>query len=334
MAAPGLAGAGSVGIAFETTLGVPIAPADMAVWVPILDESLTYDETRYFSPQIRESVVVSDVEQGYYHVAGDITLEVDAENFVYWMYASRHTATLVAGTPNAYAFVPSQAGSTSTATGTTAAKTLTILVVRNGVPFSYSGCTVGSIKLDIGTDAVLKATLGIVGTGVTIAGAVGTPAYVAPNIFGAAAHTVLRGAAGLTPSFAAVSGFDGFSFEANHQAEPQNRIIPTREAAFVKYGETMISLNSTLDFTSDVDYLDMVNTTLQAFQLQSIKGGSDWGSATSGLQVTVYNGVFEKYDIPLKGLADIVTAAVTARGIGIVGGDAYEIDLLTDVTIS
>ena len=96
----------------------------------------------------------------------------------------------------------------------------------------------------------------------------------------------------------------------------------------------MISLNSTLDFTSDVDYLDMVNTTLQAFQLQSIKGGSDWGSATSGLQVTVYNGVFEKYDIPLKGLADIVTAAVTARGIGIVGGDAYEIDLLTDVTIS
>lgn len=331
MSSFGLAGAGSVGIAFETVLGTPVAPT---VWVPILDESLEYTEARYFSPQIRQSVVVSDVEQGYYHVQGDINLEIDMNNFPYWMYASRHTAVKSGAGPYNYAFVPSQAGSLTTATGTTAQKSLTITIVRNGVAFHYFGCTVGSIKIDVSTsDGILKATLGIVGMGVADDNVVGTPTWVDALLYGAAAHIVSTGDASITPTYAPVNGYDGFTFTADHQATAENRIIPQRNAAFIKYGETMITIDSTLDFADATDYDDFVATTQRSFELQSFHG-ANWGAATDGLQIQVFRGVFETYSIPLKGLADIVTAAIQARGIGIASGNAYQLDCLSPVSIT
>lgn len=333
----GLAGAGYMGFAFETTKGTPVLPSNASTqWVPILNESLKYEENRYFSPQIRQSVIVSDVEQGYYHVAGDIELEVDVENFVYLMYASRHTPSKTGvGPVYEYKFVPSQAGATSTATGVTTQKTATITIVRNGIGFSYAGCTFGSIKVDVSTaDGILKATLGVMGESESQPGDLGPPTWATANLFGAAAHTVYAGAAGVTPTFASVNGFDGFTFTADHQAEPQNRIVPTRGAAFVKFGETMITLDTTLDFDDRTDYNNFVATTQRAFKLESIKGGVNWAAATSGVRCQINRGVFETYDIPLKGLADIVTATVQARGIGIAGGDAYEIRVLTDKNLT
>jgi hypothetical protein len=330
----GLAGAGYMGFAFEAVKGTPIAPSDASTqWVPILDEALEYTEARYFSPQIRESVIVSDVEQGYYHVQGQINLEVDVENFCYLMYASRHTPSLTAGV---YSFIPSQAGATSTAAGPTTPKTATITVVRNGIGFSYAGCTFGIVKIEVSTaDGVLKATLDVVGESEVEPGDLGPPTWADANLFGAAAHTVLTGAAGIAPTFTEVDDFDGFTFTADHQALPQNRIKPTRGAAFVKYGETMVTVDSVLDFLDRTDYNSFVATTQAAFMLQSVKPtGASWAACTSGVQVQVNRGVFETYSIPLKGLADIVTATVQARGIGIAGGDAYVIRVKSDKVIT
>jgi hypothetical protein len=340
MSPAGLAGAGYMGFAFEPVMGTPVQPTDPStIWVPILDESLKYDEARYFSPQIRQQVMVSDVQQGYYHVSGDINLEVDPETFAQLMYASRHIINKVGSVaPYEYTFTPSTAGAASSG-GVGLSKTATITIVRNGAGFQYFGCIFSSIKGILETrDGILKATLSVIGMGEAApTGGLGTPVWVAPVLFGAAAHTMQRGNSGVTPTFAPVTSWDGVDFTFNHQAEPQNRIMPQRNASYVKYGELMIELNSTLDFIDRSDYNQMVATTTQAFQLFSVLPAvptTTWATATKGVLWQINRGVFETYDIPLRGLADIVTATVTARGIGIVGGNAYELHVKTDVNIT
>src|SRR5882724_7599034 len=74
----GLGGLNSVYIDLESVYGTYQSPvAATGVWVPILDENLKYTETKYYSPQIREQTIASDVKQSFYHVEGDIHMEVD-----------------------------------------------------------------------------------------------------------------------------------------------------------------------------------------------------------------------------------------------------------------
>src|SRR5262245_47335204 len=95
----GLGGGGSVGIAFETTMGTYVPTT---VFAPILNESLQYTEEKYYSEQIRQQTIVSDVKSGYYHVEGDIQLEVDPSNIVHWLYASRHNIVKAGAGPFTY----------------------------------------------------------------------------------------------------------------------------------------------------------------------------------------------------------------------------------------
>src|SRR6266446_6252335 len=86
----GLGGGGAIGLKPETVFGTY---EDPTVWVPILSESFRYVEGRYFSPQLRQQVMVSDVKQGYYHIEGEVRIEVDTHFLPYFLYASRHTVT-------------------------------------------------------------------------------------------------------------------------------------------------------------------------------------------------------------------------------------------------
>src|SRR6266404_8324819 len=88
-----IGGNGSVWIGLETTYGTPVDPtaSGVGVWCPILSETLKYTEAKYYSPQIRQSAIVSDVKQAYYHVEGDIVMEVDCNYLPYFLYASRHS---------------------------------------------------------------------------------------------------------------------------------------------------------------------------------------------------------------------------------------------------
>lgn len=321
--------------AFETVKGTYVEPTDDdTIFIPILDESLKYMENRYYSKQIRQQVMESDVAQGYYHVEGDINLEIDPENFANLMYCSRHSCAMTPGSPNEYAFVPSQAGATSTDLSLLHAKTCSITIVRNGIGFGYAGCTIGEIRAMVETaDGIAKATLSILGESEQEPADIEsvTPTWADANLFGADSHTVYTGDSAVSPTFVEKDGFDGFTFMANHAAEAQNRIKPQRSAAFVKYGETTITVDTTLDFDDRSDYNDFVATNQRAFKLESVKGGDgSWAGSPFGVRFQVNRGVFETYDIPLRGLGDIVTATVNAKGIGITGGDAYEIRVRTD----
>jgi hypothetical protein len=320
----GLSGSGYLGIGLESTKGTYAAPT---VWIPILSESLKYTEERYFSPQIRQQTIVSDVKQGYFHVEGDIELEADPAFLPYLLHCSRHTIVKSGAGPYEYKYTPSTAGSSSTAASGNVARTATFLIARNGVFFSYSGCVLAGFSFAVDTsDGVLKMTCNVLGEKEASQAGPFTPTWSAPNLFGAASHAVYVAASAASPTFAAAStDFNGFTFTADYAAEPQNRIIATRNAAYISYGETTANMETELDFIDRTEYDNFVATTQKAYKLESANGGATYSAGTSGVKVQINRAVYETYDLGLSGLGDLIMAGVTARAIGIASGDPYEV---------
>src|SRR3954463_11397833 len=103
------------------------------VWVPILSEDFRYREDKYFSPQIRQQTMVSDVAQAPYSVSGDIRMEADPQFLPYFLHCSRHLITKTGSSaPWVYAYTPGSQGSASTAASGNVARTASITIVRNG----------------------------------------------------------------------------------------------------------------------------------------------------------------------------------------------------------
>jgi len=323
----GLGGGGKVGIAHETVMGTYVAPT---IFVPILSESLKYTEEQYYSEQIRQQTIVSDVKSGYYHVEGDIELEVDPTNMPLWLHASRHTPSFAAGV---FTYVPSSAGSASTAAGVTNPKTLSITVVRNNVVFGYTGCTVGGFEFMV-EDGVLKCTMNVLGLAEAVQ-ATPSPVWVAADLLGADAHRVYLAASAAAPTFGAVDiNFNGFTFRMNYNAEAQNRIHAERSASYVSFGITEAEVESELDFLDRTDYDNFVNNAQRAIKLESTNGGATFAASTSGIVLQANRVSYDAYDIGLEGMGDLIMAGFTGRMIGIAAGDAYSIKVKSPTTIT
>jgi hypothetical protein len=334
----GLGGAGWLAITLETTMGTYLPPTTAGtLWVPILDESFIYTETKYFSPQIRQQTIVSDSEQSFYHIEGDIHMEVDPSFMAHFLYCSRHNIakdTVTHSPQIVYKFTPGQQGSASTAASGAVARSASITIVRNGVGFGYAGCVMGGYIFTI-NNGVLECTLNGFGLSETTPGALGTPAWIAPSLFGAAAHAVYVDVASIAPAFAAADlNFNGYTFTNTFNAAAQNRLTPSRAATYISYGETDATYSTELDFTSKTEYTNMVNNAARSVRFESLKGGATWATATSGFRISINNSVYNTYTVNLSGMADLIMATVEGRAIGIAGGDAYSIEVLTTDAIS
>lgn len=79
-------GAGTLGVAFETTLGTYVAPAK---YIPIRSESLTLAEGKVYRMNLRGKADPTGAIKGYFHVEGDITFEVTSDIMPYFLLASR-----------------------------------------------------------------------------------------------------------------------------------------------------------------------------------------------------------------------------------------------------
>ena len=329
-----IAGNGAIWIGLETVYGTPVDPtaAGVGVWCPIISESLAYTESKYYSPQIRQSAIVSDVEQSYYHVEGDIVVEVDPNYLPYFLYASRHTVVKSGAGPYSYAATPTNVGSTYPGGS---AKGLSIYVLRNNVGYLYSGCVVSQWAFTIDT-GVLRATLSMLGLAeVDPTSNAPTTSWVDPNLYGAAAHTIFVDAAGVSPAFASAdSTFNGFTWTINYNGAAQNRITPDRSATYVSYGETEATYETELDFVSKTEYNAMKNNTLRSLRLASLHGGADLASATDGVQLTTYRSNYDTYEVGLSGIGDLLMARVTGRQIGIAGGVPFKIECKSAVNIT
>jgi len=321
---------GALGLALESTMGTYVAPT---VWVPIMSESLVYQEDKYYSQQLRQQSTDSDVVQNFYNAAGDIGFEVDVNYLPYFLYASRHVITKTGAGPYTYKFTPSAVGGTATAASGAVQRTMSLTVLRNvGVYFGYTGCTVSSFEFTI-DGGVLMCNMSVVGLA-EVDGS-GTPTWLAPSLLGAGSHQVSVDAAGTTPAFATPSNdFDGYTFRVNHNAEPQFRIRPQRNASYVKFGKTDFEVESNLDFISKTEYNNFKNLNIKSFRFESFKGGASFAAATEAIRLQQNRMAYDVYDVSLPGIADLVQASFTGHGLNITGGDAYEIHVKSPTSIT
>lgn len=326
---PGIGATGFIGIAFETTKGSWVTPY---VHIPVLSETLKYTEDKYYSQQLRQEVVDSDVKPGYYHIEGDIEMEVDPHYMPYFLYASRHTCTKAGAGPYTYNFIPTVAGASSTDVTTTGSKTLSIMAVRNGVGFGYTGCVVSQYSFMV-DGGVLKVTMSIIGEA-EASQTPSTPSWLAAELFGADSHSVYVAPSGVSPTWStAADGFNGFTFMVNHNAEAQNRIRALRSASFVKYGKTDIEIDSELDFIDRTDYNKFVASETAAFKLESTVGGGAYTGATAGIQLIVNRAAYDTYDINVGSIDAIIAATFKGHGLVQVGGNSYQINVKSPTNV-
>lgn len=329
----GIGGNNSVYVTLEDTYGTYVDPADgTGAWVPILSENLVYTEQKYYSKQIREQTIDSDVQQSYYHIEGDIVMEVDPNFLPYFLYASRHTIAKTGMGPYVYKATPASYGSTypgGTAPG------LSISINRNGNGFGYSGCVVNQWVFTI-EDGVLRVTMSILGLAEQVPADMGTTAWVAPNLLGATAHSVFVDASGTAPTFAdAATNFNGFTATFNYNATPQNRIVSDRAATFIAYGETEATYETELDFLDrSTDYADFIAATTRAIKLESSKPAGAFSAATSGVQIIFNRSAFDTYEVDTPDIGSLVMARTVGHGLAQVGGDAYSISCKSATNIT
>ena len=322
---------GALGIALESTMGTYVAPT---VWVPILEENLVYTEDKYYSQQLRQQATDSDVKPSYYHVEGDVRMEVDVNFLPYFLMCSRHAITKTGTGPYTYKYTPTAVGGTSTAASGMVQRTASITIIRNQgtASFGYTGCTMGGYEFTI-DNGVLMVNFSVLGLGEEDGS--GTPSWIAPSLFGADAHTIYVDTAGTAPTFATPSNdFNGYTFRANHNAEAQNRIRPQRSASYVKFGKTDFELESELDFVSKAEYVNFKNASVKAFRMESLIGGANFAAATQAVRLDQNRVAYDAYDVALPGIGDIVSAGFTGHGLNIVGGDAYAISVKSPVNIA
>lgn len=326
--APGIGATSFIGIAPEAVMGTYVAPT---VFVPVIRDTLKYTEGKYYSQQLREQVIDPDVKSSYYHIEGDLEMEVDTNVFLYFLYASRHAIVKTGSGPYVYTFVPTKVGSTSTGAGAVQ-KTLSISAIRNEIVFGYTGMTVSQYEFTI-DNGVLKCTMGMVGLAEETQ-SLPVASWVAPDLLGADSHNVFTGASGVTPTFAQVETFNGFTFTVNHNAEAQNRIKSQRSASYVKFGKTDLEVRSQLDFVDKTDYDNMKNAATQAIKLESTVGGGAYSAATDGISLQANRMAFDTYDISVESIEDIIMADFVGHGLAQTGGDAYEIGVKSAINIA
>lgn len=330
---PGLAGGASVGVAFETVMGTYVAPT---VFVPVLSDTLEYTSTPYRSAQIRQQSVYTDAKPSYYHVEGDIELEVDPNNILYFLYATRHTITKTGAGPYTYKFVPNSAAVQGTAAGPTTAKTISITTVKNGERFGFAGCTLAGFEFRVDTDTgVLMATLNILGLSEAQV-ADPTEAWIAPILYGADAHRIYLDAAGTAPAFAGSAdvNHNGLTFAITFNSDPQNRVRSDRSASYIAHHITEGTLTADIDFLTRADYDNFEQVNKRALRFESLNGGATLAAATDGVRMQANNYYFSSYAIPLSGMGDLIAANTEGSILGITGGDAYEVHVKSAVSIT
>jgi hypothetical protein len=322
-----IAGNGAVWVGLEPTYGTPVDPTDsgVGVWVPIISESLAYTEDKYYTPQIRNSAISSDVEQAPYHVAGDIVMEVDANYLPYFLYASRHTVVKTGTGPFVYTATPTNIGATYPGG---AARGLSIVAVRNHIGFLYSGCVVGQWAYTI-ENGVLRVTMSMMGLAeadTSTADPTSTESWIDASLFGAASHSIYVDDAGTSPTFASPDlTFNGYTFTANYNCTPQNRLTSSRSATYVAYGETEATYDTELDFTSKAEYNNMKDNTLRAIKMESLKGDTTFATADEANQIIAYKTSYSTYEVGLSGIGDLLMARVNGRSLGLAGGVPFQL---------
>lgn len=334
--AAGLGAGGAVGVALETAAapGTWVTPA---VWVPVKEENFSYNEDRYFSDAIRQQTISQAAKQGFYHIEGNLNMEVDTRTLPYFLHASRLGVTKTgASSPFTYKYAP-----TSGAQIPSTNRTISITILRNGQWFGYAGCVVGGFEITVDGGVLMFNITNLLGTTdvpqATITATPPVPSFTTPQLLGAAAHSIAIGDGAVPSTLAGTSAmagatvnqkFSGFTFTDNENAEAQSRINQSRAAAYISFGITEPQVSASLDFDTRTDYDHFVATDSKRLQFISTNGSAD------AVYINNYNMVFDEYPVSLGGWGDIIMADAVLRGISSGGTNpAFDINVLSSASL-
>jgi hypothetical protein len=309
---PGIGAQGFLGIALEVTSGTYVAPT---LYVPIMSESLQYQQATNFRRPIRQSADIVGAVAGDAHIEGDISMEAFEDVVALFLCAARATKVKTGSTPNfVYAFTGNA--------NAVAATTLSITVIRNGIVFAYTGCTVGSFNFTV-DNGTLMFNASIVGRDEATQSAP-TPTWPTTQIpYGAGTYSIE------IPTGSAVLDTDTFTFSVEDNATPQYRLnSTTRGAQFVSFGERTVQLSVERDFETKAEFASFKALTNNTVTVSASKG------ANNSITLLVPVAIRDTYEVGLSGQGDLIRAAVQFNGVLNTTGEAYKVTVKTQLDIT
>ena len=200
--AKGIGAAGIVGIAFESTPGTYVAPTK---YIPINSENLMFKQETVWRRPIRGVTDIVGAVAGNADVSGDIEMEALHDCIPYLIMASRNSFVKSGAGPYVYTFTPTHGATTTTG------RTLSITVVRNGICFAYTNCSVVNMEFTV-DNGLLTSKFGIIASDETTQ-SVPTPSWPTSVPFGAGQYDIE------IPTGTAVTDTDNFTLTVDEGGE-------------------------------------------------------------------------------------------------------------------
>ncbi len=305
----GIGAAGIIGVAFETVVGTYVAPTK---YIPILNETLEYKEMNNYRRPIRQSAAQIGVVSGDFDIEGTITMESTEDTCLYFTECSRATGVKTGSTNFTYTYTP-----TSVAV---AARTMSITVVRNGVVFAYTGCTVTKQTFTVNNN-ILEYDVDVIGL-TEATQSLPTATWPTTVPYGPGSWNVQ------IPNGTTVTDMDTFSLSIDDAAGANYRLKNARGAAFVSFGERTIQMTASRDFLDATDYNAFKAVTAQRLTIGVAAG------ANNAITFDVFNGIKDVYQVPLSGQGDLIRASITYNSTLDGSGSEYDIIYKTQEVIT
>ena len=278
---------------------------------PVNNESLKYDQATTWRRPIRQSVDVLGGVPGNVHVNGDMEMEALEDVLIYFLLASRVSASKTGTTDKVYTFDPTP--------NATPMLSLSLTVVRNGIVFGYTGCVVSSFTFTP-SDGLLMFNVSIIGSDETVQ-SLPVPTYPTTVPVGAGEYQV-------SIAGSQVFDTDTFEFTVNDNAEPQFRLKNTgRGAQFVKFGERESTITMERDFLNRTDYDAFKALTSQAIFIRGQK------SVTNYVQINAPVSIKNSYEVGLSGQGDLVRGSIEYMNVIDGSGNSYTVEVGTQQNI-
>jgi hypothetical protein len=270
-------------------------------YFPFLSEGLNYKQDTQWRRPIRQNVDNLGGVPGNVNTEGDIEMEALMDAAIYFHAAARCGIVKSGPVSSVYTYV------CSPTPAATAVKTLSITIIRNGIAFGYTGCTVGTFKYSI-DNGQLKATYSIIGSDEANQ-SVPTATYANQfQPFGAGEYSIE------IPTATQVFDTDTFEISVEDNASAQFRLKNTgRGAQFVQFGERTVSVSTERDFLTRAEYDAYKALTSQAIMLKATKATGEV------FQFDMPAAIKDTYEIALGGQGDLIRASINYMGVFDVG---------------
>lgn len=245
-----------VGVAVETVAGTYVAPTH---YMLLKSENLKFNRTPIQRRPLRNIADVAGVLPNYFHIAGDLVVEVTEDILPQLLRTARMSCVKAGAAPFTYTFTPNALA--------IPAATMSITVVRAGVTFGYTGCIISSQKYSL-EEGLLVGTFSILGRN-EASQTLPTPTYVTTVPFAYGNYDIQ------IPTATSVFDADTFEISIEDNGEPQNRLrLNSLSMEFAKYGERAIEASVERDFDGRADYDLYKALTAQSVTILCTKGAS------------------------------------------------------------